>query len=411
MKIFKYADFLTESNLIELLMESKVIYSKKFINLLNRMRTNKISSDLLNLYSKDYEVQHNYIDITGDKDSVSFTPDRKVKELVEGRPEVYKVGTRRQLTHNPSNDKLFDELGYDRYKDYWTPNDGQEGLIKSETSSPTSGKVFVLFEELTDSDVKRYAVLNKDCISLAGVDDSKIWTTSRNPIKIGRLVRALLRSAGIDVTDKEIEDFTNQYKATYDFAADVLKQFDVVKGDTISYWYSSDRYVDGGGSLNNSCMSEVNSEYFYIYTENTQVSMVILYDDNGQIQEGKYTSTLIKGRAILWEAEMDGQKVTFMDRVYTTYDSDVELFKQFAEKNGWWYKKSQNMDPYEIMTNGDISKDSQFKVKLDNASFDYYPYVDTMCYCDTENDILTNYETSYSEKVLRSTDGEWYDEM
>ena len=69
------------------------------------------------------------------------------------------------------------------------------------------------------------------------------------------------------------------------------------------------------------------------------------------------------------------------------------------------------MDPYEIMTNGDISKDSQFKVKLDNASFDYYPYVDTMCYCDTENDILTNYETSYSEKVLRSTDGEWYDEM
>jgi hypothetical protein len=122
--IFKYTEFLTESVLIELIMESKVIYSKKFINLLNRMRTNKIASNLLNIYSKDYDVQHNYIDITDEKDSVSFTPDRKVKELLDGHPEIWKVGTRRQLTHSNANDKLFEELGYD---DYWTPSDGQKG--------------------------------------------------------------------------------------------------------------------------------------------------------------------------------------------------------------------------------------------------------------------------------------------
>lgn len=219
MRLINYSDFLTENVLIELLMESKVVFSKKFINLLNRMSSNKVAIDLLNIYSKDFDVQYNYVDITDRKDSLSFTPDRKVKELLQDKPEVYKVGTRRQLTHNSTNDSIFDILGYDRYKDYWTPSDGQKGLIKAETVSPTSGKVFVLFEELTDSDEKRYAVLNRDCLTLSEMDDSLVWKTSRNPIKVGRLVRPLLRSAGVEITDSELEEFINQFKATYDFAA------------------------------------------------------------------------------------------------------------------------------------------------------------------------------------------------
>jgi hypothetical protein len=408
--IFKYNDFLTENVLIELIMESKVIYSKKFINLLNRMRTNKIATDLLNIYSKDHNVQHNYIDITDEKDSVTFTPDRKVKELLEGKPEVYKVGTRRQLTHNDSNDKLFEALGYDKTKEYWTPNDGQRGLVKSEVVSPTSGKVFVLFEELTDEEEKRYAVLNKDCLTLADFDDSKVWQTSRNPIKIGRLVRALLRSVSITATDKEIEEFTNQWKATYDFAADVLKQFDVVKGSTIAYWYDNEKYVDGGGTLNNSCMAEVDSDYFEIYTSNKQVSLVILYDDNGQVQDGKYTSTKIKGRAILWDAEINGQKEMFMDRIYTTFDSDTDLFKQYAQKNGWFYKDSQSMTPRENITNGTSTSKPEIIVKVDNADCDYYPYCDTMCFCYTGSNELRNTqdEDDDSMRVLRSTEGEWF---
>jgi hypothetical protein len=410
--IFKYTEFLTESVLIELIMESKVIYSKKFINLLNRMRNNKIASNLLNIYSKDYDVQHNYIDITDEKDSVSFTPDRKVKELLDGHPEIWKVGTRRQLTHSNANDKLFEELGYDKNNDYWTPSDGQKGLIKSEVISSKSGKVFVLFEELTDNEEKRYAVLNKDSLSLSEMDDSKIWSTSRNPIKIGRLVRALLRSAGVAITDKEIEDFTNQWKATYDFAADALKQFDIVKGDSISYWYDYEKYLDGGGTLNNSCMAEVDTSYFDIYTRNKQVSLVILYDDNGQVQEDKYTSTKIKGRAILWDAKVNGEDAIFMDRIYTTHDSDVELFKQFAQKNKWFYKESQSMAPGEIITNGTISGRWDIFVDVDNADFGRYPYVDTMCFCYTDSNELRNTQDDDDDsmRVLRSTDGEWYND-
>ena len=412
MKVFKYSQFLNESKIEELLLESKVVFSKKFLNLLSRMGSNKIAVDLLGIYSKDFNIQHNYIDITDNKEEVSFTPDRKVQELTAGRPEVYKVGTRRQLTHNDSNSKLFNELGYDKSQEYWTPNDGQKGLIKSEVVSSTSGKVFVLFEELTDEEEKRYAVLNKDCLTLSDFDDSKIWQTSRNPIRIGRLVRPLLRTAGIKVTDKEVEEFTNQWKATYDFAADVLKQFDVVKGETIAYWYDYEKYVDGGGTLNNSCMSEVDSDYFDIYTQNPQVSLVILYDDNGQVQEGKYTSTKIKGRAILWDAELSGQKEMFMDRIYTTYDSDVDLFKQFAQKNGWFYKNSQSMIPRENITNGSVISRPEIIVKLDEANFEYYPYCDTMCFCYPNSNELRNTQDDddRSIRVLRSTEGEYYDE-
>ena len=410
MKVFKYSEFLTESKIEELLLESKVVFSKKFLNLLNRMRVNKIATDLLNIYSKDHNVQHNYVDITDNKEEVSFTPDRKVQELVAGKPEVYTVGTRRQLTHSDSNDSLFLKLGYDKTKEYWTPNDGQRGLIKSETVSPTSGKVFVLFEELTDEDEKRHAVLNKDCLSLADFDDSGIWKTSRNPIRIGRLVRPLLRSAGVTVTDREVEEFTNMWKATYDFAADVLKQFDIVKGSTIAYWYDYGKYVDGGGTLNNSCMAEVDSDYFEIYTSNKQVSLVILYDDNGQVQDGKYTSTKIKGRAILWDAELNGQKEMFMDRIYTTYDSDTDLFKQFAQKNGWFYKDSQSMTPSEYITNGVSKSRPEIIVKVDNADCDYYPYCDTMCFCFTSSNELRNTQDDDDDsmRVLRSTEGEWY---
>lgn len=408
--IFKYSDFLTESALIELIMESKVVFSKKFLNLLNRMRTNKIASELINIYSKDFNIQHNYVDITDNKEEVSFTPDRKVQELIAGKPEVYKVGTRRQLTHSDSNNNLFEALGYDKTKEYWTPNDGQRGLIKSEVVSPTSGKVFVLFEELTDEDEKRYAVLNKDCLTLADFDDSNIWKTSRNPIRIGRLVRPLLRAAGITVTDREVEEFTNQWKATYDFAADVLKQFDIVKGGEIAYWYDYNKYVDGGGTLNNSCMAEVDSDYFEIYTSNSQVSLVILYDDSGEISGEKYKSSKIKGRAILWDAEINGQSAKFMDRIYTTYDSDVDLFKQFAQKNGWFYKDSQSMTPREYITDGTSKSRPEIIVKVDKADCDYYPYVDTMCFCYTSSNELRNTQDDEdgSMRVLRSTEGEWY---
>ena len=410
--INRYNEFLLENQIYDLLLESKVVFSSKFINLINKFNSNKISSELIKINSKDHPVQYNFIDITDEKDAVSFTPDRKAQELYAGKPETWMVvESGKYLTHSDKNNKIFEALGYDKTgRPNWAPDNGTFGTILAETISSVSGKTFVLFQEY-DVENPRQTVLNKSCLEVSDPEIKAIWSTSRNNMKIGRLVRALLRSANVTFTDKDIEDFTNQYKATYDFAKDALKQFDVVKGDDISNWYDEDNYQSGGGTLNNSCMASVNPSYFDIYCNNRQVSMVILYSENGTITGDKYVSDKIRGRAILWDAEFDGQSITFMDRIYTTHDSDVELFKQFAEKNGWWWKTSQSMDQWEQITNGDVRKLSRIVVKADKTDFSYYPYMDTMSYLNTDENIITN-DNDYDDldRDCRSTCGD-YDSM
>ena len=268
------------------------------------------------------------------------------------------------------------------------------------------GLIFLKY--ISDSFEELHSKLTED--KLSDAEDMRIWSTSRNPIKIGRLIRAILTKAKVTFTDKDIEDFTNTYKATYDFMKDVLKQFDVIQGKKIAYWYEKDNYVSGGGTLNNSCMADVETdEYFDIYCYNPQVSLVILYSDDGKIDGDKYTSDKIKGRAILWDANINGKEGKFMDRVYTRFDSDVDLFKQFAEKNGWWYKKSQSMEPSEPITNGSESASNpNIIVKLKEGNWDNYPYCDTICYLDTNDDTLTNREVG--DRMLRDTGG-GFDDM
>lgn len=409
MGILKYEDYISEKAVYDLLLESKVIYSKKFINLLNRMKSNKLATQLLNLYSKDVDgVTQNYIDLTDQKDAVSFTPDRKVQELTKDKPETWVITeSGKYLTTSDRNNKIFEELGYDKQKyDCWAPDTGSIGLILSETISRTSGKIYVMFKE---NDGERIGVINKAAMEPTESEDQRIWNTSRNNIKIGRLVRAILAAAKLPATDPEIEQFTNLYKATYDFAKDALKQFNIVKGSEIAFWYDEDKYVEGGGSLNNSCMASVSSDYFDIYTQNPQVSMVILYGDGGTITDDKYTDRYIKGRAILWDCKIDDQPAKFMDRIYTTQDADVELFKQYAEKEGFWYKKRQSMDPNEEITNGNGSRKATIEVKLDDADFEYYPYCDTICYIDSDTGTACNVYWDDSDKMLRDTSGLYED--
>lgn len=408
MKLSKYQDYITEKYIFDMIKESKLVYSTKLINLLNKIKTDKVASNLITLYSKDIDgLSYNYIDITDDKSRVSFTPDRKAQELLGDKPIVFEVTMdNKYLTHSDRNNRIFELLGYDKTdREVWSPRVGTIGSILKEVISPSSGKTYCLFEEY-DVESPRLSVINKIALSETSIDNPKIWTTSRNPVNIGRLARAILKSANIEVTSKEIEDFVNKYKATFDFMSDALKQFDIVQGKKIAYWYWHEHYMDGGGTLNNSCMAEVEEDFFDIYCYNNQVSLVILYDDEGSITDGKYTSNKIKGRALLWDCDIDGTSAKFMDRVYTSNDSDVELFKQYAEKNGWWYKVAQTMEPYTPITDGNVRKTSELTAKLSEVEWDRYPYMDTMCYISTDNSTVSNREDG-ADRMARDTDGEW----
>lgn len=396
--IKKYNYFLLESKITELLLESKLIYSKKFINILNRMKDNNIANILLDLYTIDIEnLKHNYLDITDKKDKVIFTQDKRIQNFLKDSEEIWKVAIdSRYLTHSDRNDKVFEILGYDKNKNtLWNPSNGQKGTILKETIRP-SGKIYVLFEEYTNDIKKKLCVLNKEALVLEQ-ENEKIWDLNRVEIGIGRLVNAILTASNKQFTNKEIEVFVNRYKSTHDLINDMLSNFEEVEGEDIAYWYKLENYESGGGTLNSSCMAEVEDYYFDIYTENKQVKLVIFYSED---------TTKIKGRALLWDAYIDGIKGKFMDRIYTRQDSDIELFKQYAQKNNYWFKDIQDMGQDTSITDGIVSKYSKIYVELEISEFDHYPYMDTLSYIDLDKNICSN-EIGDSTISARGTDGNW----
>ena len=406
MEIKGYGDYILEQKIYQLLLESKIVYSDKFINLLKRMKSNRIASELLKIYNNDIDIPQNYIDISDQKDTISFIPDRKAQEYIKEEPETWEVmENNRHLTHSSRNDNIFRILGYNKNsQELFIPRNGTIGIILREAIS-TTGNIYTLFQEYGVPDPK-LSVMNKEALVPKNHSDMKVWNTSRANIKIGRFVRSILTISKIAFTNPELEEFVNLYKATYDFTKDSLKQFDTVNGELIAHFYNIDRYVSGGGSLNNSCMACVDSDYFEIYTNNSQVNLVILYSDDGELKDEKYTSKKIKGRSLLWDATINGESVKFMDRIYTVLDNDVELFKQYAEKNGFWYKKSQSMNQDEPITDGkSVIRNPSILVNLDECEFDYYPYCDTMCYLNSDDSTLTNDSSNSSDKSLRDTDG------
>lgn len=389
---------------------SDIKYSSKFTNLL-RLIDHRIAKALIDLENKNFEVTQNYIDITDIKDTVSFTPERKAKQIIDLQPEIWKTSdSTKHLTHSSANRNMFNDLGYIKPgNDPWGPGPGVQVIILSEAKSRISDKIYCIIQELEGT---RQTVVNKATLETSNCY-KKIWTSNRNGIRIGRLTRSLLTSASINFTIKEIEEFTNQFKAAHDFNNNATNKFDIVSGDDISKWYHFEKYTQGGGTLNNSCMGNVKKEFFDIYSKNPQVKLVILYGDEGKLDSNKYTSDKIKGRAILWNnvecIGVDG-KINFMDRIYTSQDSDINLFKIFAESKGFWYKKEQSMDIFCKITNGVVEERANITLSLDKTNFPFYPYTDTMSFVNLDNNIITNNEDNCYHRRLRSTCGGYEDE-
>ena len=149
-------------------------------------------------------------------------------------------------------------------------------------------------------------------------------------------------------------------------------------------------------------MKGVPEKVLELYIYNKKVcKLVILYDDNGKLIDGKYKSNKIVGRALLWTLS-DGDM--FLDRIYTINDSDVDLFKKYAKNNDWWCKNLQNTYKEFEMVKGEITKPSGIlRVNLENSEFDYYPYLDTLSYLNINESFLTNDDDSDYDICLDDT--------
>ena len=202
----------------------------------------------------------------------------------------------------------------------------------------------------------------------------------RAEVKIGKIVNYICSLRGISVTDSDRESFVNAWKASTEVST---IQFKLVSGDDIAKYYNENNYYSSQGTLGSSCMKEESSKTFNIYTQNPNKVKLLIYVD---------ADDKIHGRALVWKVKKSPCESKYlMDRIYTNRDSDANRFRQFADNEGWFYKKNStshdNVGVVFIYKGQEIA--GEVKVKLDGDCRNY-PYVDTMCYLSKDKDSLSN---------------------
>jgi hypothetical protein len=389
----KYNHFLFES----LVLESVVFYSDKFRKLLKDIDS-PVSSAILDLETKDIDTANNFLDIDT-KDTISFIPDRKAQEILSQKDKWVTISNQQGfLKHSEGNKVIFDLLEYEPVgNETYHPTPGEKGELLKLVKSPETENTYAKIKFAGG-----ITVINNNYVR--PYDASKLpFLQNRQTIRVGRGIKALLSKTEFKFSDSEIEQFVNKYKSAWDKMNDIFRNFEVVSEDKIGFWYNSSNYENASrGTLGSSCMKNSRVTFFDIYMKNPEkCSMLILKNDSGD---------KIKGRAIVWK--LDFPNVTFVDRIYTNEDSDVELFKQYAYLNGWYHKRFQNSSNDFILQGKDSTlNQGDLIVKLKNSrNEDYanYPYLDTLKYFNQGTGILQTEEDS-SCILLEDTGGQWVD--
>jgi hypothetical protein len=161
-----------------------------------------------------------------------------------------------------------------------------------------------------------------------------IFSKSRNPIKLGKLLNQVLKGS---YTDKEKEEFVNLFKAK---SSGEGEKFELVEGSEIPFWYNKKNYAEEKGQLGGSCMRGGYDNYFKIYADHPEIcKMLILKDDEDKLL----------GRALIWKIKDKNKNLEFeyfMDRQYTIKESDVKKFREYADSQGWAYKTNNSHSSY-----------------------------------------------------------------
>jgi hypothetical protein len=224
---------------------------------------------------------------------------------------------------------------------------------------------------------------------------------NKQAMKIGRIARAILSKNGITVSDKDIEEFVNEYKAQFDIQKNKESNVEVIKlveGEDIRFWYNEDNYQDDGlygTELGQSCMRYNRcQEYLDIYVENPGQCKLLIYLN---------TDNQLKARALVWKLHYPDEHY-FMDRPYTINSSDALVMAQWLCENLpgdepiIFYSKRPTHDR---VAQRSISG---AEVILSKSEFDYYPYMDTFMYLSTNDDRISTQEDE-GDYELQSTDG------
>ena len=235
-----------------------------------------------------------------------------------------------------------------------------------------------------------------DVSRMLKINEPDFWKQSRNPIKIGRLVRQIFPGKYSDV---DIEKFVNAFKGSEE---KVSERFILVEGEEIEKYYWHENYKENAGDLGRSCMAR-KKKFFNIYVQNPEVCrlLVLLEDDK------------VIGRSLIWKIDNNNKYNEieyFMDRQYTILQSDVVKFTNYAKENGWSYKTYNNHHSYSNITFKGEEMNCNMVVKVKIEDYDTYPYMDTFKRFDPKTGELfndTEKDGNEGQFLLEDTDGDY----
>ena len=384
MRLLSFLDFYS-------INESRLVLSDKLINLLKSIDS-PVASKILEIEKEgkdDLPITNNYFDLGEDRNKLSYTSDRKAQEILNTpeseRKEVTHTGSG-FLRHSDSNSEIFQALDYTpEGPQTYHPSSGEVGTIISNFTAP-SGKIYCKVKFPGG-----ISVINNQSLRFL---DLKIlpFKKSRQPGRVGATFQTLIRQIGGDFSNTEIQDFVNKYAAKFDRLNNAFKNFELVSGDDIHHWYQYDNYLHGTnkGQLSNSCMCRAPRRWLEIYTENPDVCQLLILKDEDQTDK-------IKGRALVWKLSSPAG-ITYVDRIYTHDDSDLELFKQYIAQEGWMLKKrytSSTDDSTMIAPDGSESRPKYLEVKVRSREYNGYPYLDTLKFYTPSSGILSSGDGEY----------------
>ena len=265
-----------------------------------------------------------------------------------------------------------------------------EMLLRKRHSNESLAEDFVNYISVSLQDKGKISYLTPERAS--AMDSSEYWTSSRRfHAKPGGFISKIFK----DVSGKDVEIFSTLFR---NVSNRINTNLQVIKGERIRDFYYYESYASENGSLGASCMRyEGCQKYMDIYVDNPEtVSMLVMLNDFGSLV----------GRALLWD--FGGYKI--MDRIYTTNDESYAFyFKEWASKNNYLFKSSQNwFDTMSFEKIGDKKQTLKIDIKLRSSGYRYYPYMDTFKFYDPNSDTISNYQPSGDFYTICSPDGSKY---
>jgi len=352
--IHRYNSFTEDLLLENIINESFIYYTKDFKDSLIKLRNLKksiIAQNLLEVEYTDVKPDMTFISLGDNEGDIKFTQFKKALSLIK----------------------------------------------KVEDSERSSQNLYKEIERrLSDGTIRQ-----NDVFDLFTDSNYELSTKSRNSTGIGRLVNQIFPGK---YSSKEVEEFVNNFK---NINKPSENKFLLVKGEDIRKYYLVSNYEQEAGDLGNSCMRyDKCQKYLDIYVKNPEIVSLLVY----VTEEDK-----VLGRALVWKlndhksSDIEDAEI-FMDRIYGKDDSVTQLFRDYSDKQGWSRRTYSGYSQVRNVTyKGEEHSYVDMRIKLDNANFNYYPYMDTFKRLRISDNLLFNDDNEEEDWSLTCTDGTYED--